>query len=334
MKNRNALLFAQFFCLMGADGEKSSVQRRRRRRRLFSQTSKPNPSTIITADIVGGSELSPIPSYYATSLPPYALCGAVLIHSKYLLTAAHCDIAFRESALLVGSNTVVEIQTQHIHPLYNASDAISHFQYDLMILELRDTVVDSAPALMSYDAEINPPSPGSSVWTMGYGATTNNTNDDTKPSETLQHVNLTVISITECHDAYAAIGVEERLTQHRVFCTHDPALVRDACRGDSGSPVLRRDDNRLIGIVSWGRNCAGAYPAVHMMLDWDFLESVVPPCETTQLYASDGYYSFHYYWEQDNNEPRCIDLRVNRMFRAWKSMDFSCGSCAERTIVP
>jgi Trypsin len=226
--------------------------------------------------------------------------------------------------------------------LYNASTTAAassmtqRFQYDLMVLELVDAVADP-PVMISYHDEPVIASPAvqpSLVWTLGYGVT-NASATIRLPSETLQQVNLTVIPIDECRAAYGSIGLADRIDTERVFCTFDDAPTRrDACHGDSGSPVVRLADNRLVGIVSWGRDCAGEYPAVHMKIDLDFIERIVPPCTektTTKTNNSsdedDGYYAFHF-WEK-NNEPRCIDLHVNRMFRVWKSMNFTCGSCAD-----
>jgi hypothetical protein len=348
---------------VGRNVESASVRKRR-------------GDDIYQGDIVGGTRLSnaDIPSYYAVSVPPYALCGAVLIHAKYLLTAAHCHTAFIHSARLVASGTVVPIRQQHVHPRYNESDDIARFHFDLMVLELEYAVTD-APILRSYDNDNNVTST-KEVWTLGYGVTTTTTTNNASSattvlrlrSETLQHVNLTVISIDECAAAYATIGLAERIDAARVFCTYDyhadnVEVRRDACYGDSGSPVVtmvpnddddeRNDDDgigsqhhhhRLVGVVSWGRDCAGDFPAVHMKVDMDFVESIVPPCDddddddtavatatannSTSGY-NDGYYSFHY-WQYDDEtqeESRCIDLTVNRMFRFWKSMNFTCGSC-------
>jgi secreted trypsin-like serine protease len=333
---------------------------------------KQSGDDIYKGDIVGGTRLSNagIPSYYAVSVPPYGLCGAVLIHAKYLLTAAHCHTAFIHSARFVASDTVVPIRFQHVHPRYNDTsdddDPFARFHYDLMVLELANAVTD-APILWSSDDNDHVVGSTKEVWTLGYGVntTTNNATTVRLPSDTLQHVNLTVISIDECRAAYATIGLAERIDAARVFCTydHDVADVdqvrRDACYGDSGSPVVAMipndddkgndDDNnigsqhhhRLVGIVSWGRDCAGDFPAVHMKVDADFVESIVPPCDddtaavatattTNSTGNNDGYYTFHYWQEHDEEtevESRCIDLTVNRMFRFWKSMNFTCGSC-------
>jgi secreted trypsin-like serine protease len=340
---------------------------RKRSKDYENMNHHPPKTRVVTGDIVGGTKLSTanIPSYYAISLPPYALCGAVLIHAKYLLTAAHCQTAFTAHARLVASNTRVNIQTQHVHPLYyNASSTAAavapamtqqqRFQYDLMVLELEEVVADP-PVMISYHeqeaviASSPATAPASLVWTLGYGVT--NANATIRlPSETLQQVNLTVIPSDECRTVYDTIGLADRIAPERVFCTFDDTAPtrRDTCHGDSGSPVVRWPDNRLVGIVSWGRDCAGDYPAVHMTIDLDFIDRIVPPCthdETTTTTTTtatttntnsssgdDGYYAFHYW--PTNQEPRssCIDLHVNRMFRVWKSMNFTCGRCADTAV--
>lgn len=53
--------------------------------------------------------------------------------------------------------------------------------------------------------------------------------------------------------------------------------VIDACQGDSGGPLVAGDgaDARLVGIVSWGEECASDYPGVYTRVaaEFDFLSS-------------------------------------------------------------
>ena len=55
-------------------------------------------------------------------------------------------------------------------------------------------------------------------------------------------------------------------------------LVIDACQGDSGGPLVAGDGAaaRLVGIVSWGEECATDHPGVYTRLssELDFLSSV------------------------------------------------------------
>jgi trypsin len=74
----------------------------------------------------------------------------------------------------------------------------------------------------------------------------------------LQAVEVDIVSREECDRAYAAYG---GITENMI-CAGVPKGGRDACQGDSGSPLVV--GGRLVGIVSWGLSCALAdYPGVY-----------------------------------------------------------------------
>jgi secreted trypsin-like serine protease len=70
-----------------------------------------------------------------------------------------------------------------------------------------------------------------------------------------------------------------------------PALLRvDSCQGDSGGPLIggTGPGARLIGIVSWGNDCANTYPGVYTRVsaEYDFIKAntgggTVPPPPTS-----------------------------------------------------
>lgn len=86
-------------------------------------------------------------------------------------------------------------------------------------------------------------------------------------ADILQSVNVTIINGKDCKQVY-----KEKLTQS-MFCAGDViAGGHDACLGDSGSPLVYRE-NILIGIVSWGidcgdRNFPGVYTDVRKFRSW------------------------------------------------------------------
>jgi hypothetical protein len=65
--------------------------------------------------------------------------------------------------------------------------------------------------------------------------------------------------------------------------------VIDSCQGDSGGPLIagEGDAARLVGIVSWGEDCASRYPGVYTRVaaEIDFLASAkaLPVAEQTTL---------------------------------------------------
>ena len=64
----------------------------------------------------------------------------------------------------------------------------------------------------------------------------------------LQHVELEYVIPSECNDNYFGT------TTDNMICAKDPG--QDSCQGDSGGPLYDKDNNVLIGVVSWGFGCA------------------------------------------------------------------------------
>lgn len=57
------------------------------------------------------------------------------------------------------------------------------------------------------------------------------------------------------------------------------APEKDACQYDSGGPLVSRDNNMLVGVVSWGVTCADDFPGVYAsppnVREWIFENSGV-----------------------------------------------------------
>lgn len=66
----------------------------------------------------------------------------------------------------------------------------------------------------------------------------------------LQHVELGYVMSSECNKDYLLLGG----TTDNMICAEDPG--QDSCQGDSGGPLYDKDNNVLIGVVSWGEGCA------------------------------------------------------------------------------
>jgi len=64
----------------------------------------------------------------------------------------------------------------------------------------------------------------------------------------LKHVELKYVMPSECNDNYFG------MTTDNMICAKDPG--QDSCQGDSGGPLYDKDNDVLIGVVSWGFGCA------------------------------------------------------------------------------
>lgn len=86
------------------------------------------------------------------------------------------------------------------------------------------------------------------------------TRNANEPSNVLRAVILFVSNQRQCHLKYLADGG----VTTRMVCAF--AMDKDACSGDSGGPVRRLSDGKLVGLVSFGPGnlCADPeYPGVY-----------------------------------------------------------------------
>ncbi|NXK18328.1 UROK protein, partial [Arenaria interpres] len=90
-------------------------------------------------------------------------------------------------------------------------------------------------------------------------------------AQRLMSATVNLISQTKCkYEYYDNIRVTDNMV-----CAGDPTWSTDACKGDSGGPMVCEHNGRmtLYGIVSWGDGCAkenkpGVYTRVTRYLDW------------------------------------------------------------------
>ncbi|KAK2846663.1 hypothetical protein Q5P01_009662 [Channa striata] len=235
--------------------------------------------------IVGGqnAEEGEFPWQVSLHVKSYGhVCGASIISSKWLVTAAHCvqdDGRTRysqpgtwEAQLGLHTqrqigNSVMKRNLKQIipHPNYNSYT----FDNDIALMELESPVTYSEyikPICLPASSHDFPA--GNSVWITGWGAT----REGGSAATVLQKAQVRIINSTVCNSLMAG-----QITS-RMLCAGVLTGGIDACQGDSGGPLSSPSTSSsgrmfLAGVVSWGDGCArrnkpGIYTRVTKYRGW------------------------------------------------------------------
>ena len=197
-------------------------------------------------------------------------CGATLIDSKWVLTAAHClvDKGVTEKAeninVLVGATDLIKDGTRKkikriiVHPDFSETTANN----DIALLELETKTNVSTIKVADRDVAT-----GTLATVVGWGAL----NKDTTalPSE-LYEVELPLVDRQVCKALYGSTEFTNEM-----LCAGYDQGGRDTCQGDSGGPLMAKVNGyyQQIGITSWGISCAqpglfGAYTRLSQFKGW------------------------------------------------------------------
>ncbi|XP_044258955.1 transmembrane protease serine 9-like [Tribolium madens] len=177
-------------------------------------------------------------------------CGGSIIHTRFILTAAHCTYQLSAEELLVrAGSTMVNSggQVREVAQIFQHKEFdIDTYDYDISLLKLGENLVlGSGVAVISLSEDSTVP--GDLLGTAtGWGRLSEN---GPLPVE-LQEVDLPTIQDDLCELIYG-----DRLTE-RMFCAGYPKGQKDTCQGDSGGPY--EYNQVLLGITSWGEGCGAA----------------------------------------------------------------------------
>ncbi|XP_071452264.1 serine protease filzig [Hetaerina americana] len=198
-------------------------------------------------------------------------CGGVLITSRYVVTAAHCQPGFLASLVAVFGeyDLTSELESRRaitrnvrrviVHRRYDAAT----FENDLALLELDSAVTYQqhiVPICMPKD---NEDFTGRVATVTGWGRLKYGGG---VPS-VLQEVQVPVLENSVCQEMFKTAGHAKTILSSFV-CAGYANGQKDSCEGDSGGPLMaERVDGQwvLIGTVSHGIKCAAPHlPGVYM----------------------------------------------------------------------
>jgi len=202
--------------------------------------------------------------YYGSS---QVFCGASVIGSKHLLTAAHCTQAVTDYNLdyqvLLGAHGLTNSASSQErfpavefiqHPAYDSST----YDNDISIIVIDGTVDFTLSQIRPVCLPANAANDYAylTATVSGWGTLESG---GSQP-DVLMEVDVPTMSNSDCQNAYG-----NAITDNMLCAGYDEGK-KDSCQGDSGGPLIYNSGSgyTLIGVVSWGYGCASAgYPGVY-----------------------------------------------------------------------
>ncbi|XP_028658457.2 granzyme A-like [Erpetoichthys calabaricus] len=226
------------------------------------------------AEIIGGEEVLNHSKPFMALLEGNGICGGALIYPKWVITAAHCIDASKTVRLGV-HNRFAKDEKWEIRKVvkkvpHQCFDNITGMN-DIMLLKLNKEVKPSKTiSFLQMPKSSTDVKAGSTCNVAGWGITNNIKKTG---SDVLRAVNVTVIDRMKCNslDYY---NFEPIITKD-MLCAGTGSSKNskrvDACKGDSGGPLLCNGEFRAI--TSFSHQCGLLKkPGIYTLLSKKYIE--------------------------------------------------------------
>ncbi|XP_048193682.1 serine protease 58 [Perognathus longimembris pacificus] len=215
----------------------------------------------------------PTPPYLVFLKSDYLPCTGALIHQLWVITAAHCNLP--KLRVILGVTDPSDPTEDHVqvmgyekmihHPLFS----ISSIEHDLMLIKLTRKV-----EFNDYVKPVNLPKQMVSTNTMCTVSTwAYNLCDVAKDPDSLQNVNISVISKAKCANGYKSKDIKDSM-----ICVGIVPGRRVPCKEVSSAPAVC--NGTLHGILSYADGCVlradvGIYTSIFHYMSWieDIIQS-------------------------------------------------------------